>query len=123
MHDLATYILLKACLYGGVLLLVAALIDYIVFVQTALYRESQICFIVFPYKKISRENFAQKPLRYNMYFSIPFIAYFIALLWTAFFGDTIVYWYEKNMLEEYVISCVLTLVFMVLYKSRRKDEE
>lgn len=43
------------------------------------------------------------------------------LLWTVLFGDTIVYWYEKNMLEEWVICCVLYLVSMVLYTSRKKE--
>ena len=57
-----------------------------------------------------------------MYFSIPFVAYFITLLWATIFGDTIVYWYKNNMLEEYVISCVLTLVFMVYYRNRRKGD-
>lgn len=54
-------------------------------------------------------------------FFTPFIAYFITMFWVALFGDTIVYWYENNMLEEFIISCVLTLVLMVLYYSRRKE--
>jgi len=76
---------------------------------------------VFPYKKISLEKNGEKPLLKLLVFLTPFIAYFITMLWVALFGDTIVYWYEKNMLEEYVISCVLTLVFMLLYYSRRKE--
>ena len=43
------------------------------------------------------------------------------LLWAVLFGDTIVYWYEKNMLEEWVICVVLYLVSMVLYTSRKKE--
>jgi len=43
------------------------------------------------------------------------------LLWAVLFGDTIVYIKEKNMVEEWVISCVLYLISMVLYTSRKKE--
>lgn len=43
------------------------------------------------------------------------------ILWAAMFGDTIFYWYEKNMLEEYAFCCVLYLVSMVYYTSRKKE--
>ena len=54
-------------------------------------------------------------------FASPFIGFFLMLLWAVLFGDTIVYWYEKNMLEEWVICVVLYLVSMVLYTSRKKE--
>ena len=43
------------------------------------------------------------------------------LLWAVLFGDTIVYIKEKNMVEEWVICCVLYLVSMVYYTSRKKE--
>lgn len=45
------------------------------------------------------------------------------LLWAVLFGDTIVYYNKNNMFEEWVISCVLYLVSMVLYTSRKKETE
>jgi energy-converting hydrogenase Eha subunit A len=58
-----------------------------------------------------------------MYFAIPFIAYGITLFWAAVLGDTIIYWHDNNMLEEFTISSILTIIVIVFYKSKSRDKE
>jgi len=50
--------------------------------------------------------------------SSPFISFFIMLVWAALFGDTIVIYQEKNMIEEYLIinQVYIALVLLIYLK-------
>ena len=58
--------------------------------------------------------------------STPFAAYFMALLWAAFFGDTFNDITEKSMIEEWIICVQIYIFVIVLLKFKpakvKKDE-
>lgn len=50
----------------------------------------------------------------------PFSAFFMAMLWAAMFGDTIVYWKEKSMIEEFVVCIQIYFGMVLIYKLKNK---
>jgi len=52
-------------------------------------------------------------------FLSPFSAFFMAMLWAATFGDTVVFWQEKNMLEEFVICIQIYFGAVLIYKLKK----
>ena len=43
----------------------------------------------------------------------------MTMLWAAIFGDTVILWYEKNMLEEFVMCVQIYLGAVFIYKLKK----
>lgn len=50
----------------------------------------------------------------------PMIAYFMALIWVAMFGDSVTYMIDNSMIEEWLLCMQLYILIILLKQFKKK---
>jgi len=53
----------------------------------------------------------------------PMVSYFIMLLWTVLFGNTVDYFAPELMLDEWLLSIIIYAIIITTVEVRKKNNE
>ena len=56
-------------------------------------------------------------------FAAPMVAYFMALVWAAMFGDSVTYLIDNSMIEEWLLCMQIYIVIILLKQVKKKVYE